>query len=108
MLAKMFAESDEELLAEFSGHARSKVLDLAKATGAIVTLSDYDFDLAAESLHTEKLGKAFNQVRNEREQNKFSISHLLFTINLFIVGFEKRDRHAPENVDEKGARFEEH
>ena len=78
MLAKMFAESDEELLAEFSGHARSKVLDLAKATGAIVTLSDYDFDLAAESLHTEKLGKAFNQVRNARDK---------FQSRIFQLGF---------------------
>ena len=101
MVAKMLAESDEELLAEFSRHARGKVLDLAKATGAIVTLSDYDFDLAAESLHTEKLGKAFNQVRNDCDHDKSLItdSH---------IGFEKRNRHAPEDLDQKGERSKEY
>jgi hypothetical protein len=50
-----------ELGEDISKNAKSKVLDMAKTIGAIVTLTEYDFEFACESVQIPKIMKAFKQ-----------------------------------------------
>ena len=67
---------DVDMADTFAKDAKGKILDITKALGALITLGDYDFEFALESISTEKL-------RKETLQN--FILHLLhfFALKIF-------------------------
>lgn len=98
-VAKLFGEQDEELLADFSKHARMKILDITKAIGAVVTLGVYDYDLASESLQLGKLTKAFNQGSKSATDNHLK-AILEKTDKLQSIEFNSVDRNKIEMLED--------
>ena len=60
-VSRYLSAGDSDVEDDFKRHAAAKILDISKAMGALVTLYDYDFEMAIETLQNQKIIKAFNQ-----------------------------------------------
>ena len=60
-VSRYLSAGDSDVEDDFRRHATAKILDISKAMGALVTLYDYDFEMALETLQNQKIIKAFNQ-----------------------------------------------